>query len=328
MNKLSRVDRLAHSSELGKPPMTFGSLGRGAIRWQVANPFGNIGVIGVIRIIVAFLFATGLVSPVAAGPVYEAAKDGDAEANTRLIASGANPNAMNDNGSTPLHVAAWMGYADAVQALLAGGGDPNHWNRNSTGRTPLGNAIWNADAPFLAPGRVSPSLNDGFQHSFGGDKNHPERIRTIDALLAGGADPQAKDPRTGETLLHSAAENGHAHAIRMLIEVGVRANTKDKQGRTPLHLVAWKGPSSPRNPSPSEAIEALIVGGADIGATDNEGNTPLHWAAAGGKTVAVAALVALGADVSARNQEGRTPLDSARKNGKVSASRMLMKAGG
>jgi 60kDa lysophospholipase len=66
--------------------------------------------------------------------VCAAASLGDVEALGRLLASGADVNAVDYAGRSPLHLAAAEGHADAVAALLARGADPDA--RDRAGQTP------------------------------------------------------------------------------------------------------------------------------------------------------------------------------------------------
>jgi ankyrin repeat protein len=57
--------------------------------------------------------------------LHRAAASGDAAQIRKLLAEGANPNTRDGAGRTPLHVAAFGSRYDAVRALVAGGGDIN-----------------------------------------------------------------------------------------------------------------------------------------------------------------------------------------------------------
>jgi hypothetical protein len=61
--------------------------------------------------------------------------EGQAEVVAFLIASGADPNALDKSGVAPLHRAVRTRCSPAVRALLANGADPNL--RNKSGSTPL-----------------------------------------------------------------------------------------------------------------------------------------------------------------------------------------------
>ena len=91
-------------------------------------------------------------------------------------------------------------------------------------------------------------------------------VAAIEALLAGGADINAKNGY-GATPLHDAASRGHLVAIEALFAGGADVDATaeagpvaqpGESGPTPLHLAAHNG-----HPG---AIEALLAGGADINA--------------------------------------------------------------
>ncbi len=123
----------------------------------------------------------------------------------------------------------------------------------------------------------------------------------IDALLAGGADPNArttKGPDPAALCGQARPRGGHRGAP------GRRRRSQgadDQEGPSPLHAAAQKGHAA--------AIAALLADSrTDPNARDKHGITPLHWAAGGGRPEAIAALLAGGADPNARAKNGWTPL--------------------
>ncbi|PKK44822.1 hypothetical protein CI102_11857, partial [Trichoderma harzianum] len=61
---------------------------------------------------------------------------------------------------------------------------------------------------------------------------------TFELLLKRGADPFAKCAGDKRTMLSWAAVNGHVKTAQFLIERGANMETLDKDGRSPLVLVA------------------------------------------------------------------------------------------
>ena len=130
----------------------------------------------------------------------------------------------------------------------------------------------------------------------------------VSAVLAAGADLNARGER-GNTPLHEAARhNPEPSVVAALIKAGADPNVRNEHGDTPLHSAAW------RNPEPS-VVGALIKAGADVDARAEDGKTPLHAAAENNpEPSVVAALIEAGADPSARDKDGKTPFDYAKKH--------------
>ena len=134
-------------------------------------------------------------------------------------------------------------------------------------------------------------------------------IDCVTALIAAGADINAKDNRLGNTPLHYAAWRDATEIMRALIAAGADIHAKNNRDNTSLHDAARNGKT--------KAAIALIAAGADIHAKGIFGNTPLHTAAWYGNTETAIALRDAGADIHAKNRAGYTPIDDARRNGKT-----------
>ena len=112
------------------------------------------------------------------------------------------------------------------------------------------------------------------------------RAAAVDALIAGGADVNAKD-KDDDTPLHFAARNGRAAIVSLLIQATASLNVKNEDDKAPLHWAAEVGYPA--------VVSALIAGGADVNARDKDDKGPLHLADAGGHADIVAALIEAGA---------------------------------
>ena len=140
--------------------------------------------------------------------LIDAAASGDLFEVTRLVARGADVNAVNQNGSTPLHWAAYRGHAAVVEFLIANGVGVETVNMD--GDTAL---HWAADGGHVA---------------------------VVEHLVAKGTDVNAVN-KDGLTPLHQAAASGHAAVVEFLVSNGADVNAVNKYGDTPLQLAAWFG---------------------------------------------------------------------------------------
>jgi uncharacterized protein len=75
-------------------------------------------------------------------PLHYAALANDADAVSKLLTEGADPNVADQLGFTPLHFAAQEGASAAAQILLAAGAQVDA--ANSYGNTPLFTAVFNS----------------------------------------------------------------------------------------------------------------------------------------------------------------------------------------
>lgn len=115
------------------------------------------------------------------------------------------------------------------------------------------------------------------------------RLDLIAALLADGADPNARDG-VGRSPLY---EVRRVEAIGPLVAGGADLEARDIHGWTPLHAAA----SFDR----ADLARALIELGADLRARDRRGFTPLHAAANDGAAAAAGLLLDRGAPVDERS---------------------------
>jgi hypothetical protein len=135
------------------------------------------------------------------------------------------------------------------------------------------------------------------------------------ALLGAGAEVDAVHPNPWcgqRTALSSAAEQGFAACVRMLLAHGASVRHRDADKWTALHWAAHA-----RTGDPAGCVLALLAAGSDVRAEGPWAMTPLNAAAyacaPGAAWAVLPALVAAGADVQQRNRYGETALDSAVK---------------
>jgi uncharacterized protein len=87
-----------------------------------------------------------------------------------------------------------------------------------------------------------------------GDEEAATARDLLDLLLESGAEIEAV-AMDGQTSMHRAARNGNAGFVTVLFERGARVDAKDKEGRTPLDIVAAPGRSN--NPEIAALLKRL-----------------------------------------------------------------------
>ena len=123
----------------------------------------------------------------------------------------------------------------------------------------------------------------------------------------------------GAALIVSAAADGDAAMVGMLLSQGARVDVRDK-GFTPLLAAAQRGHK--------EVCELLLASGSDIeekhpGILDNA----LQFTAARGHQSLLELLLSHKADVNSRNRLGFTPLHTASQGGHLASVLALLQAG-
>jgi len=132
-----------------------------------------------------------------------AAAGGDVGEMERLIAAGADVNALVD-GWTPLQKATENCQVAAIAALVKAGAHVD--GADEDGWTSLMYAAWRG------------------------------QVLVIDALIAGGADVHRVNNH-GDTALHWASTHGYFDVARILLEAGAKADVRNNDGKRPIDEV-------------------------------------------------------------------------------------------
>jgi ankyrin repeat protein len=155
-----------------------------------------------------FVFFAG--SPFAfAGPLHDAARDGDLQKVRALIDEGAVIDAQSDRGETPLILATLAGQKEVVELLIEQGAATD--GRNEGGFTPLHAAAYSGDAAIA------------------------------ELLIAKGADINDAENKAGVTPLFPAIEEDHEEVAELLITQGADLSSKEKVGYAALTRALFKG---------------------------------------------------------------------------------------
>lgn len=144
-----------------------------------------------------------------------------------LLTSGQSVNVADEGGETPVHKAVRRG-DEALLALLLG--QPN----------------------------VLPDEPDGLRHTPIALAIQLGHLGIAKKLIAHGVDLGRRSEPDGMTLLHKSCWSGHLEMTKLLLDTGRFAQlleTKDKAGRTPLHLASFR--------APEQVCRMLIAAGAN-----------------------------------------------------------------
>jgi ankyrin repeat protein/spore coat protein CotH len=231
-------------------------------------------------------------------PLAMAALTGEVETARYLISMGADVDAQQNDRNSVLHAAAFLGKVEITKLLLENGVDPNV--RNREGDTPLdtASAAWNEELQGiiqLISGMLQIKVDMGAVKA--------GRPRVVAALRSGGGQLGFSLGRMLAEDIWTAAKIGDIASIKEFLSQGVKVDSRDESGATPLSMAALTGEV--------ETVEYLIGKGADVNARNNENNTSLHGAAFLGQVDVVKLLLEQGADMNARNVRRETPLDNA-----------------
>ncbi|WP_236245346.1 ankyrin repeat domain-containing protein [Streptomyces sp. CC210A] len=160
----------------------------------------------------------------------------------------------------------------------------------------------------------APVYEDLFEAVLSGD------VDAVVRLLRSGAPAEATD-EDGGTVLYTAAVNGHAAVVRLLLAAGADPGrgSGGTAGDLPLCGAACNGHT--------EAVRVLLAAGAWPDQREEFGYTALAWAVRQGHSGAVEALLEYGADPARPGPDGRVPLVAAARRGSLPIVRALLERG-
>lgn len=138
----------------------------------------------------------------------------------------------------------------------------------------------------------------------------------VDALVAGGANPNAVDSIQEQTPLLIAARRGHLAVMKALLRHGANPDAFNSFGSTALHMGASNGSA--------DVARIWLDNGASVNlaSKSKSRHTALHYAARSGNIDVINLLLKAGADVNASSSDG-TPLQVAVKHKNKAAEKLL-----
>lgn len=179
--------------------------------------------------------------------LFAAASQGDANQIRDLVASGEKVDAMDSRGRTPLHIAAFGGHHAAMKALVASGADPNALENDRYDIVTIAAVANDIKTLELAlslgcrAGNIT-SPYDGTALIAAAHLGHTEVVET---LIHAGA-PLDHINNLGWTAVIEAIVLGnggwkHTNTVKALIKAGSDLNISDRNGQTPLELAKERG---------------------------------------------------------------------------------------
>lgn len=250
----------------------------------------------------------------AATPLVDAVRQGDAAAVRALLQSGTNVNQPEGDGATALHWAAHDDKTDLARLLLDAGASAQAVN--DLGVTALhlaaanGNSVMmrllldrRADANAAAESGVTPLMEAARSGS----------VDAVRLLLAHGAQVNARESARGQTALMWAVSRRHPEIVKVLLE-----NHADVSARTesrPMMVMLDQGPRGVK--TAAKDAHEIQVGGT----------TALLFAAESGSAESARLLLAAGARVNEAAADGRSALVTAAFAGYRDVAHLLLNAG-
>uniref|UniRef100_A0AC35TT07 ANK_REP_REGION domain-containing protein n=1 Tax=Rhabditophanes sp. KR3021 TaxID=114890 RepID=A0AC35TT07_9BILA len=250
-------------------------------------------------------------------PLLEACARGNTDVALILLEHNARIDVFDEFGKTSLHLAAANGHLELVESLLKNKAFVN--SKSKDGATPLHcsamaghtHVVYSLITKYgAAVEAVTLDLRTPLHSAalYG-------QLGATQTLLACQANPNARDDK-GQTPLHLAAEENHAHVVKLFLKMKQNKQVLtavDSNGFTCAHIAAMKG-------SLGVVKELMLIDKNMVlnAKTKSLDATTLHMACGGGHNDIVKLLLDNGANPEEENSHGMTPLSVGAMRGKDS----------
>jgi ankyrin repeat protein len=228
--------------------------------------------------LICMLLAMSIILAGCKDDIYRASKKGDSDTLKALILEGCDINKKNRKGNVPIFLAIRNGHIDIVKILIENGADltlqhrycgtPLHYAAR-LGNIEIAKLLINAGADVNA-------ISEHYKDTPIWYAVREGQVEMIRYLFANGADPNIRIGYFEDTLLHLSVVNISRpfETTKLLIELGLDVNARNREDRTPLLSIGvsiWTGPEM------ANMASLLLENGADINARDNKGMTILDY---------------------------------------------------
>jgi ankyrin repeat protein len=227
-------------------------------------------------------------------PLLFAAREGDVESATRLLAAGANIEDLAPTGTSALVLAAHSDRGVFARFLLEKGANPD---ADGAGYTALHAAVVRGNLS-LVKALLSRGANPNARQTMGSPARRYSGIALDKTMM-------------GATPFLLATRSSQPDIMKLLAASGADVNGGLDDGTTPVMAAARRQGREGRGLAENRIVEAMKLAielGSKLDAVDSNGNTALHIAAVRRLETVVQFLVEAGAPINAANNKGLTPL--------------------